>query len=214
MPIINTTFFVGLLTKLESLGGEIEHETANFDGSFVIGVNHPDVTINRVTGQDTVTIRCRRGLFPPTRAHVDVDDIMTVIEGWMKEAGGGCGKEAAPNKLPIEGDECPNCHSGTIVKEDGELRCAGECGKIWKTRAEVLRQKRERWGVDRPRTRPRLPRTKSMLDFIRENREQLDGIIRRHGQGNIGSLNDEERRLWILNDEDLYRWARSEGVRI
>jgi len=53
-----------------------------------------------------------------------------------------------------------------------------------------------------------------MLDFIRENREQLDGIIRRHGQGNIGSLNDEERRLWILNDEDLYRWARSEGVRI
>jgi hypothetical protein len=27
-------------------------------------------------------------------------------------------------------------------------------------------------------------------------------------------LNDEERRQWILNDEGLYRWARSEGVRI
>ena len=26
--------------------------------------------------------------------------------------------------------------------------------------------------------------------------------------------NDNERRLWILNDEGLYRWARSEGVRI
>lgn len=27
-------------------------------------------------------------------------------------------------------------------------------------------------------------------------------------------INDEERRLWILNDEGLYSWARSEGVRI
>lgn len=27
-------------------------------------------------------------------------------------------------------------------------------------------------------------------------------------------LNDSERRLWILNDEGLYNWARSEGVRI
>jgi len=27
-------------------------------------------------------------------------------------------------------------------------------------------------------------------------------------------LNNEERRLWILNDESLYRWARREGVRI
>jgi hypothetical protein len=177
MPIINTTFFTGLLTKLESLGGEIEHETANFDGSFVIAVNHPDVSISKHPHDLDVQIRCRRGLFPPTRAHVDVDDIITVISGWMKEAGGGCGKENP-------------------------------------SRADILRQKRERWGVDRPRTHPRLPRSKSIRDFIRENREQLDGIIRRHGQGNIDSLNDEERRLWILNDEDLYRWARSEGVRI
>jgi hypothetical protein len=33
---------------------------------------------------------------------------------------------------PSEGDECPNCKCGTIVKEEGELRCAGECGEIWK----------------------------------------------------------------------------------
>ena len=25
--------------------------------------------------------------------------------------------------------------------------------------------------------------------------------------------NDEERRLWILNDEGLYNWARSKGVK-
>lgn len=28
------------------------------------------------------------------------------------------------------------------------------------------------------------------------------------------TFNDEERREWILNDEGLYNWARSEGVRI
>ena len=27
------------------------------------------------------------------------------------------------------------------------------------------------------------------------------------------ALNDAERRNWILNDEGLYMWARSEGVR-
>ena len=48
--------------------------------------------------------------------------------------------------------------------------------------------------------------------FIRENRAELDTAIRRVVPG--VSLNDEERRLWILNDEGLYRWARSEGVRI
>ena len=27
-------------------------------------------------------------------------------------------------------------------------------------------------------------------------------------------IDDEERELWILNDEGLYNWARSEGVQI
>ena len=49
--------------------------------------------------------------------------------------------------------------------------------------------------------------------FIRDNREFIDEHIKRV----VGSLpykNDEERRLWVLNDEGLYRWARSEGVKI
>jgi hypothetical protein len=62
--------------------------------------------------------------------------------------------------------------------------------------------------------------------FIRENRSQLDRIINgalyrhdgRGGRGTIPSLppsrNDEDRRAWILNDESLYNWARSSGVRI
>jgi len=55
--------------------------------------------------------------------------------------------------------------------------------------------------------------------FIREHRETLDVCIlkalgREHSEGKTYTINDEERRLWILNDEGLYNWARSEGVRI
>ena len=52
----------------------------------------------------------------------------------------------------------------------------------------------------------------TMRDFIKENREELDECIKRVCPN--CRLNNEERRLWILNDEGLYRWARSEGVRI
>lgn len=66
----------------------------------------------------------------------------------------------------------------------------------------------------------------TMRDFIRENREELDRSInsvlyRYDGHGGRGTIpdpppsrNDGERRDWINNDEGLYRWARSEGVRI
>jgi len=52
----------------------------------------------------------------------------------------------------------------------------------------------------------------SLAVFIRENRVELDECIHRVVPGY--QLNDSERRQWILNDERLYRWARSEGVRI
>lgn len=49
--------------------------------------------------------------------------------------------------------------------------------------------------------------------FIREHRDELKECIRRVvGEG--ARIDDAEIRLWILNDEGLYRWARSEGVRI
>lgn len=53
----------------------------------------------------------------------------------------------------------------------------------------------------------------SMRDFIRQNREALDAAIR-GACPNVGSLNDDDRREWIANDEGLYQWARSEGVRV
>lgn len=52
----------------------------------------------------------------------------------------------------------------------------------------------------------------TMKDFIKENKEELDKAIHRVAPGL--KLNDSERRQWILNDESLYRWARSEGVKI
>jgi hypothetical protein len=67
---------------------------------------------------------------------------------------------------------------------------------------------------------------KSLANFIRENRAELDAAIlgalyRYDGKGGRGTIpanhktfNDSERRQWILNDEGLYNWARSEGVRL
>jgi hypothetical protein len=65
-----------------------------------------------------------------------------------------------------------------------------------------------------------------MNEFIKRNRKELDdainGALYRHdGRGGRGVIpvppptrNDAERRNWILNDEGLYMWARSEGVRV
>lgn len=52
----------------------------------------------------------------------------------------------------------------------------------------------------------------TLKQFIKENKAELDAAIRRVVPD--VRLSDQERRLWILNDEGLFRWARSEGVRI
>ena len=52
----------------------------------------------------------------------------------------------------------------------------------------------------------------SLYDFIKENRKEIDEAIRRVVPN--ARIDDDERRQWIMNDEGLYDWARSEGVRI
>lgn len=57
----------------------------------------------------------------------------------------------------------------------------------------------------------------SLREFIKLNRADIDATIAERQRVKVEYLsprNDEERRLWILNDESLYNWARSVGVRI
>jgi hypothetical protein len=66
----------------------------------------------------------------------------------------------------------------------------------------------------------------NLQDFIKANRTVIDDTINRvtyrhDGNGGRGTIpnppptrNDAERRQWVLNDEDLYRWARREGCKI
>ncbi len=55
----------------------------------------------------------------------------------------------------------------------------------------------------------------TLKQFLKENRTELDACIARAlGEDKNPRANDDERRLWVLNDEGLYRWARSEGVKI
>ena len=81
-------------------------------------------------------------------------------------------------------------------------------------------------GVDQHIQDPFKEISMNMTEFIRHNRSQLDRCInsalyRHDGNGGRGTIpdpppgrNDSERREWIMNDESLYRWAMSEGVRI
>ena len=55
----------------------------------------------------------------------------------------------------------------------------------------------------------------TLRQFIKDNRKELDEYIARAlGRDENPRPTDEERRLWVLNDVQLYQWARSEGVRI
>ena len=55
----------------------------------------------------------------------------------------------------------------------------------------------------------------TLKQFIKDNRKELDEIIARALRMKSNPRpNDDERRLWVLNDEGLYGWAKSEGCKI
>ncbi len=52
-------------------------------------------------------------------------------------------------------------------------------------------------------------------EFIKLNRDELTACVNRAlGNDEKESQTFEELRLWVLNDEGLYNWARREGCRI
>ena len=53
-----------------------------------------------------------------------------------------------------------------------------------------------------------------LQDFIRSNKEDIDKHIIEICECSMSSIDYRERELWVLNDEMLYNWARSEGANI
>lgn len=54
----------------------------------------------------------------------------------------------------------------------------------------------------------------SIEQWIRDNRREIDKHIK-HAVPNLRyPLDDDDREQWVMNDESLYNWARSEGVDI
>ena len=52
----------------------------------------------------------------------------------------------------------------------------------------------------------------SLSQWIKEHRAELDAYVSDIAPG--WAKSDSARREWVLNDEWLYNWARSEGVAI
>ena len=49
----------------------------------------------------------------------------------------------------------------------------------------------------------------SLTNWIKQNRKEIDTHIKNVCPNNQ-YFNDSERRLWVLNDENLYTWAKRE----
>lgn len=54
----------------------------------------------------------------------------------------------------------------------------------------------------------------SWREFLRANRAIIDRAIREATGHEDMSINDEDRRDFVMNDEGLYLWAKSLGVRV
>lgn len=55
----------------------------------------------------------------------------------------------------------------------------------------------------------------TLRQFIHDHRQELDQVIAARLQREKNPTpTDRERELWVRNDEGLYTWARSEGVRL
>ena len=53
-------------------------------------------------------------------------------------------------------------------------------------------------------------------DFINKNWDEIEHYIRAelNSYSPHNDMDFDELEIWVLNDESLYNWARSEGVKI
>ena len=52
----------------------------------------------------------------------------------------------------------------------------------------------------------------TMQEFIKQNRTLIDVVIETRMKGQPFRRDDHERKLWVLNDEELYQWAKKAGI--
>ena len=105
------------------------------------------------------------------------------------------------------------------AREKGRLLAAKHKAKKFSAsaRAEAARERGRLLAAEHKKSavsanpRRRRGRGMGMASFIKENKAEIDAAIKSVSDVR---LNDKERRMWIMNDEGLYRWARSCGVRI
>lgn len=165
MTMSAANVFSQLLARLEAVGGQIKSATIDRTGNFEIEVDHPDVTLRHDARSARASVRfvrieCRRGQFPAVHAAVDPADIMTVIEGWMKE-GGACGSAALLTPTPESSAfESAFAEENELAREAAAEREGYGLGRSLYAppspaqraldRAAELKRRREGWGVDRP----------------------------------------------------------------
>ena len=91
--------------------------------------------------------------------------------------------------------------------------------KYWHKRVEVvnffdLNQESQdiEWRDDNADELAFLIAEMTLQEFIDDNRAELDLMIRTAIDQPNFDLDDDERRLWVMNDEGLYNWALESGV--
>lgn len=78
-----------------------------------------------LAGQTALEILDIPGIYEILSEHYN-NEVLTNLQRHREEV------EADECDPMAAGDECPNCHCGTLEETDDEFRCRGECGSIFR----------------------------------------------------------------------------------
>ena len=123
--------------------------------------------------------------------------------------------------VPLDAVVVPRVDLAALLdyaQEDEERDFEGDGGEAGEAHiVHTIRRLREACGEEEPREdEDDEEDEEGMQRFIDENRAAIDEAILRALDRTADEfpLDDDERRQWIANDEGLYNWARSAGVRV